>query len=96
MNQEYTLSIKQMMLIWFIGFTTGVPFMHLLLNIKFSTSVIVPIVNFLIMGGISGAGLFILVKKKSSKAPVEDEKKDEDGDDEDDAISDDFEEGELI
>ncbi len=63
MNQEFTLTLKHIVIIWFIGFTCGAPFMNLLVNIKYGSSVVIPIINFLIMAGVSGAGIFILRKK---------------------------------
>ena len=72
MNQELTVTLKQIIIFWFVGFATGAPFMNLLLNIKFSTSVIIPIINFLVMAGISIAGLIMIKKKEIKEEKAED------------------------
>jgi len=53
-------------MIWFLGFACGAPFMNFLVNIKYGSSVIIPLINFLLMAIISGVGLFLLLKKKGS------------------------------
>lgn len=63
MNQEFTITLKQIIIIWFIGFATGAPLMNLLVTIKYGNSVILPILNFIVMSGVSIAGLILFMKK---------------------------------
>ena len=67
MNQEFTVTLKQIVIIWFTGFATGAPFMNILLNVKYDSPVILPVINFLVMAGISGTGLFLFLKKEAKK-----------------------------
>ncbi|MBU0996298.1 MAG: hypothetical protein KJ737_27685 [Proteobacteria bacterium] len=66
LNQERSLTLVKIIMIWFLGFACGAPFMNFLVNIKYGSSVIIPLINFLLMAIISGVGLFLLLKKKGS------------------------------
>ena len=66
LNEERSITLIKIIMIWFLGFACGAPFMNFLVNIKYGSSVIVPLINFLLMATISGVGLFILMKKKNS------------------------------
>ena len=49
-------------MVWFLGFACGVPFMNLILNIRYHSSVVIPLVNLVVMAAISGIGLFLLMR----------------------------------
>lgn len=49
-------------MVWFLGFACGAPFMNLILNIRYHSSVVIPLVNLVVMAAISGIGLFLLMR----------------------------------
>lgn len=66
LNQERLLTIGKIVMVWFLGFACGAPFMNLILNVRYGSGVVVPLVNFSVMATISVAGLFLLMKNKRS------------------------------
>ena len=64
LNRELPLTIGKIIMIWFVGFSCGAPFMYLLVNFKYGGSILIPAINFLVMIVISGMGLFFLLRKK--------------------------------
>lgn len=64
LNREFPMTIGKIILIWCVGFTCGAPFMYLLVNVKYGSSILIPAINFSLMTLISGIGLFFLIKRK--------------------------------
>jgi ABC-type enterochelin transport system permease subunit len=62
LNQERLLTIGKIIMVWFLGFACGAPFMNLILNIRYHSSVVIPLVNLVVMAAISGIGLFVLMR----------------------------------
>lgn len=62
LNQERLLTIGKIIMVWFLGFACGAPFMNLILNIRYHSSVVIPLVNLVLMAAISGIGLFLLMR----------------------------------
>jgi ABC-type enterochelin transport system permease subunit len=62
LNQERLLTIGKIIMVWFLGFACGAPFMNLILNIRYHSSVVIPLVNLVVMAAISGIGLFLLMR----------------------------------
>ena len=66
MQQGSEINVRIVLVIWFMGFATGGPLMHLLLNLKYHGPILIPAVNLAIMAGISISGFFLLKKKRKS------------------------------
>ena len=63
-NQKRILTIGKIIVVWFLGFTCGAPFMNLILNFKYKSGVVIPLINFAVMLVVSATGLFLLIKNK--------------------------------